>query len=177
MIAMRSRMAIDVRKPLHAVALALVATVAIVGAAPAARGQDAREPHFGVWRLNVEKSTFESVAPLKAQTPWYEPFGYGAIRVRVETFNADDTRTVGGYTAYLDGHDYPTTDDDSEAITIALRRTSRNTIDGILKSRGIVVLRTTNAVSEDGRVMTLTERGTMPDGRAFTNVQVYERVQ
>jgi hypothetical protein len=142
----------------------------LAGAVHGVLAQD--DPHFGIWRLNVAKSSFDPGPPLVAQTRWYEPYGRG-VRARVETFDAVGNRTVGGYTAYFDGRDYPNSDD-SEAITISLKRIGR-TIEGTLKSGGTVVLRTTNVVSDDGQVMTLTEKGIGPDGRPFTNVQVYDR--
>jgi hypothetical protein len=148
-----------------------VITLAITAGASRASAQD--DPHFGVWRLNVAKSTFDPGSPLKSQTRWYEPYR-GGVRARVETIDANGKRTVGGYIANLDGRDYPGTDD-PDGITIALTRIDRFTIDGRLKQGGRVVLTTRNVVSENGSVMTLTEKGIGVDGRPFTHVQVYDK--
>jgi hypothetical protein len=139
---------------------------------PAATAQE--DPHFGIWRLNVAKSTFDPGPPLKSQTRWYEPYR-GGMRARVETIDANGNRTVGGYVAYFNGRDYPNTTDDSDAITISLTRVGGFTIEGTLKRGREVILTTSNVVSQDGRVMTLTEKGIGPDRAPFTNVQVYDK--
>jgi hypothetical protein len=96
------------------------------------------------------------------------------VRARVETFDANGDRTVGGYIAFFDGRNYPNTDD-PDVTTIALTRIGSFTIEGTLKRGGMVVLTTRNVVSRDATQMTLTERGIGADGRPFTNVQVYDK--
>lgn len=149
----------------------LVVALSISAGANRAAAQE--DPHFGTWRLNVAKSTFDPGPPLKSQTRWYEWY-QGGVRARVETIDAKLHRTIGGYIAYFDGRDYPSTDD-PDVITIALRRVGHFTIEGTLKRGGVVVLTTRNVVSGDGSAMTLTEKGIGADGRPFTNVQVYDK--
>ena len=171
MLCAGKEVSVEAARVFPASVVALVVALSISTGVNRAAAQD--DPHFGIWRLSVAKSTFDPGPPLKSQTRWYEPYR-GGVRARVETIDANGDRTVGGYIAYFDGRGYPNTDD-PDAITISLKRVNGFTIDGMLKRGGVVVLTTTNVVSRDATEMTLTEKGIGADGRPFTNVQVYDK--
>jgi hypothetical protein len=81
------------------------------------------------------------------------------------------------YTANYDGKDNPIsgTGVPNGAETIALNRISPNTVEATLKKAGIVVVTTRNVVSKNGRVMTLTVKGTNTNGQPTNNITVWDR--
>ena len=131
---------------------------------------------FGTWKLNVAKSTYSPGPPPKSQTRREEPSGNG-LKSTFDGVAGDGSRIAYSFTAQYDGKDYPETGvgTPNGADTIALKRIDDYTYEATLKRAGKVVLTTRNVISKDGKVMTITSKGTNQAGQATNNVTVYEK--
>lgn len=147
--------------------------LALLLLAPAAH-TIAAEPIDGKWQLNAAKSRFSPGPPLKSQSRTYST-DKGTQSVVIETIDAkgeaNNTRT-----AYrLDGQDYPVRGS-AEIDTIAMKKVNDHTARGTGKRAGKPVFTLEREVSSDGKTLTVTTKGTSPDGGAMHNVLVFERM-
>jgi hypothetical protein len=133
------------------------------------------DPFLGTWKLNVKKSKFVPGPPRKNETRIVVtgPFG---MKVSVDRLNGDGSTQRFEYTSNLDGKSYPITGQGPYgADSIAANLTAPNTIQSTLKRDGKVVATATTMVSSDGKVLTITTKGTDVNGKQFTNVGVYDK--
>jgi hypothetical protein len=140
----------------------------------------------GTFRLNRAKSTFKQsqarTGPLgldattvEWRTMKFEPVGAGIK-------HTTDTRTVANdtgffreeYTANFDGTDAPLTLKATALDSVALKRIDANTIERVGKMRGQQVETSTWKLSEGGKVLTMTTKGSV-EGIEYSSVQVFER--
>ena len=131
------------------------------------------DPELGTWVLNPAKSTYDPGPPLKSQRRNVERAGDGQ-RVRNETATADGMRAVVGYTAKFDGRGYPVTGS-PYGDTVVLERLDSHTVKAIVKRGGKLALTDTRVVSNDRKVLTITQVGVSPNGQPMHNLLVYDR--
>lgn len=131
---------------------------------------------FGIWKLNLAKSEFRLGPPPLAQTQVWEPSGEG-VRVSVETVTGPGSRIEYGYTANVDGRDYPMDGEltPNGAETIALTRLDPHAIMATLRRTDEVVLTIRIVISSDGRVLTLTSTGTNRNEQPTDSVTVFDK--
>jgi len=130
-------------------------------------------PFIGTWKLNLAKSKYTPGPPPKSQVIKFEPNGDG-VKSTTEMVDANSNKFTATYTAYYDGKDYSFVglpDYDSTALT----RIDTNAADFINKKAGKVVRTGRRELSKDGKVLTITSRGTNAKGQPFTNVAVYDK--
>jgi hypothetical protein len=133
------------------------------------------DSHMGTWKLNVAKSKFDPGPPIKSETRTYESTGDG-YKFSGERVTADGSTHTYGFTVKYDGKDYPMTGQDSNgADTVAVKRIDANNIHATSKKDGKVLYTTRLVVSKDGKVMTITSKGTNASGQSFNNVSVYDK--
>ena len=133
----------------------------------------AADPAIGTWKLNLAKSKYSPGPPPKSATITYEAHGDGITRTG-QSVGADGHTTSLQYTANFDGKDYPVTGS-STADTIALKRIDAHTGEATLKKGGKTVSTARRVVSQDGKTLTLTIKGTNAQGQPMHNVAVYEK--
>jgi len=156
------------------VTLGVVLTLcAVLGADIANLSAQASDPRIGTWKLNVTKSKYSPGPAPQALTVKVEPSGQGE-KVTAEFVNADGTRTTTEYTATFDGKDYPLTGS-AIADTVSLKRTNARTTVRTDKKGGKVAQTLRRVVSQDGKTMTVTTKGTNAQGQAVNNVGVFEK--
>src|SRR5215831_487330 len=131
------------------------------------------DPELGTWTLNPVKSTYQPGPPLKSQMRTIEKAGEGQ-RLHNVTVTADGTNAVVGYAAKFDGKEYPVTGS-PYGDTVTLKRIDSHTVEAIVKKDGKVVLTDRRLVSNDRKVLTITQTGMSPNGRSMYNVLVYTR--
>ena len=133
------------------------------------------DPFLGTWKLNVKKSKFEPGPARKSETRMVVSSPHG-MKVSVKRVNGDSSTQEFEYTSNLDDKTYPIVGDGPEgADSIAANLTAPNTIQSTLKKGGKTIVTSTLTVSADGRVLTITSKGTQADGKQFSNVAVYEK--
>ena len=91
-----------------------------------------------------------------------------------ESVSATGAKTVSVYTANYDGKPYPITGS-ATADTVTLKRVDANTSERTDSKGGKVVQTFIRAVSNDGKTMTVTIKGTNAQGQAVNNVVVFEK--
>ena len=128
---------------------------------------------IGTWKLNVAKSTYSPGPAPKSITVVFAAAGQG-VKVSAETVNADGSKLASVYTANYDGTDVPFTG--NPAIdTTSLKRINATTVERTDKKGGKVVGTITRVVSADGKSLTLNQKGTNAQGRAFSDVVVLDK--
>lgn len=133
------------------------------------------DPFVGAWKLNVKKSKFVPGPPRKSETRIVIT-GPEGLNVSVDSVNADGSAEEFEYTTNLGGKSYPITGQGPYgADSIAANLTAPNTIQSTLARDGRVVATATTIVSNDGKVLTITTKGTDASGKHFTNVAVYDK--
>jgi hypothetical protein len=151
-----------------------VITLALLSVLTAGQGvmaaQSASDSAVGAWTLNRAKSTFSGAVPY-GRVVKFEPAG-DAIKETTYTFSTDKPSDVVEYTARFDGNDYPISN--SILNTVSLKRVDDETVERTGKIQGQVVETETRTVSDKGKVLTVTTKGTR-DGAEYSSVQVYER--
>ena len=127
-----------------------------------------RDPWFGRWTLNVEKSTYDGPPPYRRASCTIEPWNDGLKTV------CDMVRIRGGVThlewaGRFDGKDYPVQGVE-EYVTYAYTRVDQRSYDVVVRLDGTVAARSRVTISADGRTMTTVTT----QGKSVTT-SVYER--
>jgi len=135
-----------------------------------AQASDAR---IGTWKLNVAKSKYSPGPAPQSLTVKVEPSGQGE-KATAEFVNADGTRTTTQYTANFDGKDSPLTGS-RIADTVSLKRIDARTTERTDKKGDKVAQTLRRVVSQDGKTMTVTTKGTNAQGQAVNNVVVFDK--
>ena len=133
------------------------------------------DPFLGTWKLNVKKSKFAPGPPRKSETRIVVT-GPSGMNVSVDRVNGDGSTQEFEYTTNLDGKSYPITGQGPYgADSISANLTAPNTIQSTLTKNDKVVATATAVVSSNGKVLTITTKGTDAQGKHFTNVSVYDK--
>ena len=166
----------------------LAITLLLSGRYPAA--QDAN-PILGTWVLNVAKSTFSPGPAPRSESRTYimetektkltargvtEPRTYESVRQEIKAtsqgvdgFGQPLTRE---WTIVYDGRDRPMTGD-ANVEMLSLTRIDALTSAFVQKRAGRVVSTGTQAISRDGKVMTVTTNGINAKGQTINDVAVF----
>jgi hypothetical protein len=129
-------------------------------------------PFVGTWKLDVAKSKYDPGPAPKSQTRTWDASG----KVTVEGINAAGKPVTYGYPIMNDGKDYPTTGSvPNGADMISSKKINPNTVEVNFKRGGQGAETTKFTVSKDGKMLTISAKGTNPDGSAFNNVTVWEK--
>jgi hypothetical protein len=156
------------------VVLGVVMTLGVVlGAGIVSVSAQESDARIGTWRLNVAKSKYSPGSGPQSLTVKVEASGQGE-KVTSEGVNAAGTPTMTQYTANFDGKDYPLTGSQN-ADKVSLKRIDARTTERTDKKGDTVVITRTRVVSQDGKTMTVTEKGTNAQGQAVDNVVVFEK--
>jgi hypothetical protein len=154
-------------------------TVSLVGClalvAGLASGVLAQNNSFaGTWKLNLEKSKFSPGPAPKSATVSIDQKG-DTMSTMLTGVAADGASQHWMYTAGFDGKDNPITGSNPYGDTASRKRINATTIETTMKKAGKVTTVNTLVLSPDGKTLTVTVKGTDPQGRPVNNVQVYDR--
>ena len=136
----------------------------------------AGDPFLGVWKLNPDKSKYESGGAPKSFVRTYEDRGGGTIFM-----TTDVTIPQGSARAFLvyrrDGKPYPEAAVGAEKIRmVTVRSVDPRTEDVFFIVDGKTSdTPSTITISADGMTMTQVVSGTTSKGKSFTNKVVYDR--
>jgi hypothetical protein len=134
----------------------------------------AADPFTGTWVLNLSKSNIPPpFTPAKSQIV-HLAINDSDFEIREEVVTNSDEKLTIHAKAKLDGKDYPITG--TPAVdTIAYRRVDLNTIKGVGKKDGKVVIQETAVVSPDGSSIIGTYSTTDATGKQVTAIAVFEK--
>jgi hypothetical protein len=136
--------------------------------------QTTREPLVGVWKLNVAKSKFDPGPPRRSETVTIEPYGENGLKTTADVIDAQGKNFVIVSAGLVDGKEFPVKGD-ANADTYAMTRIDANTIDRTSRKAGKETIVLRRSVSKDGKIQTVTTRGTTVDGRPLKNILIFER--
>ena len=88
--------------------------------------------------------------------------------------DAEGKPTSTEFTAAYDGKYYASVGNPN-ADSIMVKRIDANTVEATQTMAGKVVIRTPRVVSKDGKTLTSTATGTDAAGKAFKNVELFEK--
>ena len=130
---------------------------------------------LGTWKLNVAKSKYTPAPfPLKSLTITREASD-GGVKQTTTGERADGTAINASYTAKYDGKDVQVTGN-SPYDTIAIKQVNANTLtDERKKTGGPYKATGRTVVSNGGKTMTTTVKGTNADGKEFTQTFVFDK--
>src|ERR1700719_2839169 len=146
---------------------------AVLSAAGVALAADAADPIVGTWTLNVAKSKFNPGPAPTSQTRTYSVDSDG-ISVSVSGIRADGTATSQESTFKYDGRAYAMKGA-ADYDAISLKQVNANTVKSSMMKAGKPVGTTTRTVSANGKVLTLSTKGTDAHGKPYENVEVYDK--
>jgi len=132
----------------------------------------ARDPFVGTWKLNLSKSKLP--APLPQSQIVTIHISDQIIRVQEDVVSEKGEKLEIKVHAKFDGQDYAI-DGSPYADTVAYTRMDRNTLKGIGKKGGKVIVDEIAVVSGNGKTLTTTYSGTDPSGQPGTFVAVFDR--
>jgi hypothetical protein len=143
-------------------------------ALPAVRvaGQ-AADPLIGTWELNPASSRFSPGPAPKSESRTYRAAGE-EIKATSKGVGADGKPTAREWTVSYDGKDRPQSGY-ADADTLTLKRIDAFSAEFTEKRAGKVVITGTRVISKDGKVMTITAKGTNAKGEAINNVMVFDK--
>jgi hypothetical protein len=127
---------------------------------------------LGTWVLNLEKSSYHSGPAPRSQTRTYEAVPEG-IKATIVTVDPDGQSITARYAADYDSLEHPLTGS-ATIDAIALKRINALTAEATLTHARKLIGTARRVISEDGKTMTITYRGT-ENGRPVRNVAVYEK--
>lgn len=151
----------------------LVGIVAAFGASTVAMAADAPDPAIGAWTLNLAKSKFNPGPAPKSQTRTYVASAEG-MTWTAKGVAADGSPTFAQCTFKFDGKDYPVTGS-SIYDTLSLKRINALTVAFTGKKASKITEKGTRRVSADGKVLTVSMKGTDAKGDPFDAVEVFDK--
>jgi len=130
---------------------------------------------IGTWKLDVAKSSYTPAPmPIKSLTLTREASD-GGVKQTTTGERADGTAVNASYTAKYDGKVVQVAGN-SQYDTIAIKQVNANTLtDDRKKTGGPYKATARTVVSNGGKTMTITTKGTNADGKEFTQVLVFDK--
>ena len=133
-------------------------------------------PFVGTWKLNLAKSKYVGVPAPKDQTRTVTLNGKTATYSFTGTA-ADGSAVKYSFDTIYDGKDSAVTGAGlpGGADSIALTRVASHHVTAVLKKGGKEVSKVDSVVSKDGKVSTVTTKGTDADGKPLSVTSVYDK--
>src|SRR5262249_41894643 len=147
----------------------------LIAAAIAAMTLSGADNTLGTWKLNLDKSKYTPApSPLKSLTIVREA-AEGGAKVTTTGEQTDGTAIHATYTAKYDGKEVKVTGN-SPYDSIAVKQVDANTLTDERKKTGGPYKGTGRMViSNGGKTMTSTTKGTNAAGKEFTSTYVFEK--
>jgi len=134
----------------------------------------AADPVLGTWQLNLVKSKFSPGPAPKSMTRTYEESAQGTVTLTINTTSAEGKTGSVTYPYKNDGKPYPvsgTADADMASVTtVTASKASFKQI-----RAGATIATGVRTVSNDGKTLTVAQKGTHASGAPFDDVMVYDR--
>lgn len=154
----------------------VIAVVVLVLAVSGLMLAQGAAPFIGTWKLNLAKSKYTGGPAPTSDTLTFEAQGNG-WRFSNQGVAADGSRIAYSYTTNLDGKPVPVSGPGTPGggDMQAVKRINSNTTTGTYTKAGKVVATIRDVVSKDGKVMTITTKGTDAKGQPFTRLTVWDK--
>ena len=126
---------------------------------------------LGTWKLDPTQSRYEFGTPPQSGLYRIEPDG-DELKFSVEWVGDDGKSYQISFSGIPDGKDYAY-ENPAIADTVSFTQVDKTTLDSTSKKDDRVILHANRVLSEDGTEMTITQSGTTPDGKSYSNIAVY----
>jgi hypothetical protein len=161
------RKELTMRSVLEIIFLGLLITTAGVCAAT-------EDLSLGTWELNLERSHFSPKAPVKSLTIVREAAVDGGVGITTTGEWADGKELNSRYVVKYDGKEHAVGDAPWDKVSV--RQANAHTLTAVMKKTGGKYSSTDRMeVSQDGKTMTVTSKGTDEEGKPFTHTMVFEK--
>ena len=151
-----------------------IGTTFMIGMAITAVGMFGADSMIGTWKLDVAKSQYTGLSPVKNQTDVREATSDGGVKVTRTGQLADGTPVKGSFTYKYDGKEYSATGLAFDVVSV--KRIDANTTSfEVKKTGGKYHLTGQNVISKDGKTLTQTNKGTDAEGKPLALTLVYEK--
>ena len=132
-------------------------------------------PLVGTWKLNLEKSKFNPGPAPKSMTRTVEAQGDG-VKYTFDGVSADGAAIAYSFAVSFDGKDNSITGSmPGGADSISAKRIDSNTFEATSKQGGKVIGTSKVEVSQDGKLTTVTSKGSNATGQPTNDVSVYNK--
>ena len=158
---------------MHRLLRATALVIIVIAAAVVEMAAQGADPLVGTWELNVAKSKYTPGPAPRSETRTYVVAGQD-IKASSKGVDGSGKPTAGSWTVNYDGKDRPETGYPN-ADTLSLKRVTASSTEFTQKRAGKVVITGTRTISPDGKVMTITYKGTDASGQSINNVEVFEK--
>src|SRR5208283_1527308 len=130
----------------------------------------------GTWKLNLDKSKYAAGQAPKSLTRTVSADG-DTVTYKFEGVGADGTAFSYGFASKLDGKDSEVTGAGMPygADHIAIKQQNSHATSATLKKGDKIVGSSSATVSHDGKMLTLTSKGTDANGKPVKSVSVYNK--
>jgi hypothetical protein len=132
-----------------------------------------RDPLFGTWRLDFDRSTRNGDVRFKRGTSKIEPWE-GGLKVTYDLVGVRGGVTHMEWIGKVDGQDYPVQGVDY-ALTNAYSRMSDGSYQIVSKIDGVLTSTAKVVISRDEKTLTTVTRGKNAQGNTVETTTVYER--
>ena len=141
----------------------------------AASASAQQDPWLGTWKVNIAKSKYDpGPAPTTPGITKREALAGGQLKTTTDGVNAQGQKTHTDFTFKLDGKDYPITGS-PEFDMQSTRQIDANTRLVVSKKNGAVTRVIRSTLARDGKSYTNESIGINAQGRAYHNINVYEK--
>ena len=134
----------------------------------------ADDPLARTWKLNVAKSKFDPGPAPQALTNKYDAAGQNTLKLTQDGVDAKGDKTHAEDTIVFDGKELP-----MKNFPIAdaqmNRRVDANTTERTRTKGGKLVNYLIRSISPDGKTMTMKQIGFNAEGKAFSNIEIFEK--
>jgi hypothetical protein len=152
---------------------ATVLVMIVIAAAAVELAAQAADPLVGKWELNVAKSKYNPGPAPQSESRTYVVAGKD-IKASMKGVDSTGKPTAGSWIINYEGKERPMTGV-ADADTLTFKRVDASTVEFTQKKAGKVVITGTRTISPDGKVMTITSKGTNASGQTINNVEVFEK--
>jgi hypothetical protein len=130
----------------------------------------------GTWKLNLDKSKYPAGQAPKSLTRTVSADG-DALTYKFEGLASDGTAFSYGFASKLDGKDSEVTGTGMPygADHVAIKQLNSHMTSATLKKGDKIVGTSSATVSHDGKMLTLTSKGTDANGKTVKSVSVYDK--
>ena len=149
-----------------------IVTIALLSTLFVGASVFAADAVVGNWKLNVAASKFSGPA-LTSATRMYAESADGTV-LDQKMVGADGKEMSMHTTIKYDGKDYPVTGN-SDADSVSAKVIDAHTTHFTMKRGGKVVGTVHRVVSKDGKTLTVENKGTHTDGKAYDDTLVFDK--
>ena len=149
-----------------------IAAIALLGTLFVGASAFAADAVVGSWKLNVAMSKFSGPAPMSGTRVYMESADGTALDQKM--VGADGKEMSMHTTIKYDGKDHPVTGN-PDADTVAGKVIDAHTTHFTMKKGGKAVGTVHRVVAMDGKTLTVNNKGTHADGKAYDDTLVFNK--